>query len=155
MCPLGGSSESLESALDLIGELNSNVLVGTDESRGVERLAGPVKLRLLTLSLAILVDLAETPEVDVVVLVETEHLGGDVILDGGTILGADHELGHIASVEFKVLEAEVIDDVVDIGGADAEILNIDSEDVERLVGDTSEGTDEEEDDGADCKCERQ
>lgn len=102
--PLGGSSEGLESTLDFIGELNGDVLVGTDESRGVERLAGPVKLRVLTLSLAILVDLAETPEVDVVVLVETEHLGGDVILDGSTILGTSQKLGHITGVDLEFVE---------------------------------------------------
>jgi len=102
--PLGGSSESLESTLDLLGELNSDVLVGTDESGGVQRLASPVKLRFLALSLAILVDLAETPEVDVVVLVETKHLGGDVILDGSTILGTGQEMRHITGIDLEFLE---------------------------------------------------
>jgi len=139
LSPLGDSLEGLESTLNLIRELNLEILVGTDEIRGVQLLVGPVKLGLLALSLAIRVGLAETPEVDVVVLVETEQLSGNVILDlVGTLL--DHR--HIAGIQLEVLEVEVIDNVADIGRADAEVLDINSEDVERLVGDTSEGTDE-------------
>ncbi|KAI6769907.1 hypothetical protein HG530_004536 [Fusarium avenaceum] len=116
LSPLGNSPEGSESVLNLLGQLNLNILVGTNEVGGVQLLVGPVKLRLLALSLAILVGLAETPEVDVVVLVEAEQLSGDVVLDG---FGTSLDLGHIADVQLEVLEVEVIDNAFDVLGADA------------------------------------
>jgi hypothetical protein len=53
LCPLGDSLEGLESILNLIRKFNLDILVGTNEIRGVQLLVGPVKLGLLALSLAI------------------------------------------------------------------------------------------------------
>lgn len=88
-----------------------------------------------------MIGIAVTPECNIVDLGKIEIGGGDVVgLGFGTNLEVD---------------VEVFDKVIKVCLIDGQVLDIDTEDVERLVGDTSKSTNEEEDDGADCKDEWQ
>lgn len=140
--PLVGGPVGLESRLDLIGELDLDAGSGTKvlDVGGVEDVRGPVELGLDALALALVGGVAVTPQADVVYLLEIEELGGDVCLD---LVGAGLDV-----------DVEVADDVVHVGRVDAQILDVNLEEVEVLVGDTGEGGDEEEDDGCDGECER-
>lgn len=142
--PLDELAEGLEGILDVLGQLERGAALL--DVIGGDVLGGPVKLRLGARPLLVVVGRAEAPERQVVVLVQAQVGGGDV-------------------VRLDLLEAEVGSrDEVGIGSrrerleadwADAQVAQVDLDELEVLVGHAGEDCVEQRADGGEEEEERQ
>ena len=127
--PLDELLEGLEGVLDILGQLDGGAALG--DVAGVDLLRGPVELALGALPLLLVVGGAGSPERQVVVLVQAEGLGGDV-------------------VRLDLLDVELgpRDERLEAHWADAQVAQVDLDELEVLVGDAGEDGVEQRADGA-------